>query len=50
MNMEQVMEWKLAGEIEVLVEDLPQRNFVTHESHLSRLGIEIWPLRWEADN
>jgi hypothetical protein len=50
MNMEQLMERKLAGETELLLEDLPQRNFVTHKSHMTRLGIEIWPLRWEDDN
>jgi hypothetical protein len=33
MNMEQLVEWELAGETEVLRENLSQHYFVHHKSH-----------------
>jgi hypothetical protein len=38
--VEQLVEWRLAGEIEVLRENLHQRHFVPHKSHMTRPGLE----------
>jgi hypothetical protein len=36
--VEKLVEWRLAGETEVLGENLPQRHFVHHNSHMTRPG------------
>jgi hypothetical protein len=41
---------QMAGETEELGENLPQRHFVHHKSHLTRPGIEPGPPRWEASD
>jgi hypothetical protein len=50
MMMDNLVEWRLAGETEVLGENLSQRHFVHHKSHLTRPGIEPGPPRWEASD
>jgi hypothetical protein len=37
VRMENLVEW-MAGETEVLGENLPRRHFVHHKSHLTRPG------------
>jgi hypothetical protein len=48
MMMEKLVEW-LAGETEVLGENLPQYRFVHHEPHMLP-GCEPRPPRWEASD
>jgi hypothetical protein len=38
VRMENLAEWRLAGETEVLGENLSQRHFVYHKSHLTKPG------------
>jgi hypothetical protein len=40
----------LAGETEVLGENVRQRHFVHHKSHLTRPGFEPGPPRWEPSD
>jgi hypothetical protein len=38
--VEQLVKWSLAWETQVLGENLPQRHFAHHKSHMTRPGIE----------
>jgi hypothetical protein len=38
--LEQLVEWKLAGETEVVGENLPQRHFVHHKIPHDRPGLD----------
>jgi hypothetical protein len=38
--VEKLVEWGLAGETEILGENLSQRHFVHHKSHMTRPGFE----------
>jgi hypothetical protein len=50
MFVEQLVEWRLAGETEVLGQNLPQCYFAHHKSHVTWLGCEPRPPRWEASD
>jgi hypothetical protein len=41
MIVEQLVEWRSAGETKVLGENLSQRHFVHHKSHMTRPGLEL---------
>jgi hypothetical protein len=41
--VEKLVELRLAGETEVVGENLPQRHFVRHKSHITRPGFEPGP-------
>jgi hypothetical protein len=42
MRVEQSVEWELAGETEVLRENLPQRYFVHYKSHMTSTRARAW--------
>jgi hypothetical protein len=50
MIVEQLVEWRLAGETEVLGENLAYRHFVHHKSHMAWSWLELEPPRWEASD
>jgi hypothetical protein len=45
MIVEQSVECELAGETEVLGENLPQCHFVHHKIHMTSSGLELGPPR-----
>jgi hypothetical protein len=46
--VEQLVEWSLPGDTEVLGENLPQRLFIHHKSYFTRPVLEPGPPWWEA--
>jgi hypothetical protein len=46
--MENLVEWRLAGETEVLGENLPQRHFFPPQIPLGRPWLEPGPTLWET--
>jgi hypothetical protein len=46
--VEQLVEWRLAGETEIRGENLPHRHFVHHIPYMSWPGLEPGPPLWEA--
>jgi hypothetical protein len=48
--VEKLVEWRLAGGIEALGENMPQRHFVHHKSHMTRPFFEAGSQRWEASD
>jgi hypothetical protein len=41
MNLEQSVEWELAGETDELGENVPQCNVVHHKSHMNWPGLDL---------
>jgi hypothetical protein len=50
MSVEQLVEWELVGETEVLWENLLQWHFVHHKSHVTWSEIEAGLPQWEASD
>jgi hypothetical protein len=50
VRVEKLVEWRLAGETEVLGENLSQRHFIHHKSQLTIPGRELGPPRLEASD
>jgi hypothetical protein len=48
MNMEQLIEQELTGEIEVLGKNMPHCHFVQHKPHMTSSGIKPASLLWKA--
>jgi hypothetical protein len=46
--VEQLVEWRLAGEAEMLGENLSQCHFLRHKFHRIWTGLEAGPPPWEA--
>jgi hypothetical protein len=47
--VEQSVQWKLAGETEIVGENLPQRHFVHHKSQMTRLGSNSGRRDWTPE-
>jgi hypothetical protein len=48
--VKQSVEWELAGETEILGENLPQLHIVHHKYHMTWPGLERGPPWWEVSD